>query len=249
MKVFILHLQNTPLPQIQIVSKKYSMPKDRPHIVVIDPDEKTHGFIRESLLALNPEFHFFTSPALALAHARKHPPTLVIIDILNPEMDGVEICTEFRNSANLKDMLIAFFTSRNEDYSQIAGFNAGADDYILKPCRSAIFQSRICALLRRFKLRPESSVPFHGIAIDRERYMLRKGNKEILLPRKEFELISLLLSLPRKVFTRKEIYTEVWGGDMDISNRTIDVHIRKLREKIGEEHITTVKGIGYRFER
>jgi two-component system alkaline phosphatase synthesis response regulator PhoP len=164
-------------------------------------------------------------------------------------MDGVEVCAEFRNSEILKDTLIAFFTSRNEDYSQIASFNAGADDYILKPCKPAVFQSRIRALLRRFRTRPDSSASSHGIAIDRERYMLKKGAEDILLPRKEFELISLLLSSPRKVFTRKEIYTTVWGGDMELSNRTIDVHIRKLREKIGEEHITTVKGIGYRFER
>jgi two-component system alkaline phosphatase synthesis response regulator PhoP len=226
-----------------------AMPKERPRILVIDNDEKVHTFIRDSLSPLNPSFHFHKSPLLGIEQAHKERPTLAIIDILNPEMDGVEVCAEFRNSDNLKDTLIAFFTTRNEDYSQIAGFNAGADDYILKPCKSAIFQSRIRALLRRFKLRPESSVPFHGIAIDRERYMLRKGDSEILLPRKEFELIALLLSSPRKVFTRKEIYNEVWGGEMDLSNRTIDVHIRKLREKIGEEHITTVKGIGYRFER
>lgn len=225
------------------------MSRDKIRIVVIDHDVRTHEFIRQSLRMLNAELNFFTSPKPALEHARHHTPNLAIMDITNPEMDGVEVCAEFRNLARLKDTLVAFFTSRNEDYSQIAGFNAGADDYILKPCRPLIFLSRIRALLRRYKLRPEAPTMFHGIVIDRERYIVRKGNDEILLPRKEFELMSLLISSPRKVFTRKEIYNSIWGGEMELRNRTIDVHIRKLREKIGEEHIKTVKGIGYSFER
>jgi two-component system alkaline phosphatase synthesis response regulator PhoP len=218
-------------------------------IIVIDSDVRVHEFVRQSLRMLHADLHFFVSPRTGLEHSKEISPTLVIMDILNPEMDGVEVCAEFRSTASLKDTLIAFFTTRNEDYSQIAGFNAGADDYILKPCRPQIFHSRVKALLRRFKLRTETSKPFHGIAIDRERYIVRKGSEELLLPRKEFELMSLLFFSPRKVFTRKEIYNEVWGGEMELSNRTIDVHIRKLREKIGEEYIKTVKGIGYRFER
>jgi two-component system alkaline phosphatase synthesis response regulator PhoP len=224
------------------------MSRDKIKILVIDNDIRIHDFIRQSLKMLNAELHFFTSPKTGLEEAKAIGPNLVIMDILNPEMDGIEICAEFRSSSRLKDTLIAFFTTRNEDYSQIAGFNAGADDYILKPCRPHLFFSRMRALLRRFKLRSDSSTTFHGIAIDRERYIVKKGSDEILLPRKEFELMSLLISSPRKVFTRKEIYNEVWGGEMDMSNRTIDVHIRKLREKIGEDHIKTVKGIGYRFE-
>ncbi|MFI5149021.1 MAG: response regulator transcription factor [Bacteroidia bacterium] len=223
------------------------MSRDKIKILVIDNDIRIHEFIRQSLRMLNADFHFHTSPRLGLEEAVTLSPNLVIMDILNPEMDGIEVCAEFRSSSRLKDTLIAFFTTRNEDYSQIAGFNAGADDYILKPCRPHLFFSRMRALLRRFKLRNEHTSS-HGIAVDRERYLVKKGSKEILLPRKEFELMSLLISSPRKVFTRKEIYTEVWGGDMDMSNRTIDVHIRKLREKIGEDHIKTVKGIGYRFE-
>jgi two-component system alkaline phosphatase synthesis response regulator PhoP len=224
------------------------MPQEPLTILIIDPDENIQHFIRESLKSLNPELHFCTSPLEGLRYAQKNTPSLAIIDMINPEMDGVDLCAEFRNSLGLKSTLIAFFTARTEDYSQIAGFNAGADDYILKPCKPTVFQSRIRALLRRFRLRPETTLPLHGLVIDRERYMLRKGTQEILLPRKEFELIALLLSSPKKVFTRKEIYTEVWGGDMEISNRTIDVHIRKIRKKIGEEHITTIKGIGYRFD-
>ncbi len=218
-------------------------------IVVIDSDVRVHEFIRQSLQALHAELHFFSSPRTGLDHSLQIAPNLVIMDILNPEMDGIEICSEYRGSEQLKDTLIAFFTTRNEDYSQIAGFNAGADDYILKPCRNQIFYSRVKALLRRFKVRTETSRPLNGIAIDRERYVVKKGTQELLLPRKEFELMSLLFFSPRKVFTRKEIYNEVWGGEMGLSNRTIDVHIRKLREKIGEDCITTVKGIGYRFER
>lgn len=232
-----------------IYCKINRMTRQKIKIVLIDEDLRIHEFVRQSLRSLNSEMHFFTSPKEGLERSRHLSPNLVIMDILNSEMDGVEVCAEFRSSASLKDTLIAFFTTRNEDYSQIAGFNAGADDYILKPCRPLIFYSRIRALLRRFKLRTENPERFHGIAIDRERYIVRKGSEEILLPRKEFELMSLLIGAPRKVFTRKEIYSEVWGGEMDLSNRTIDVHIRKLREKIGENHIKTVKGIGYRFER
>jgi two-component system alkaline phosphatase synthesis response regulator PhoP len=224
------------------------MSSDKIKVLIIDSDIHIHEFIRRSLSLLNAELHFFSSPKEGLEGAKLLIPNLVIMDILNPEMDGVEVCSEFRNISRLKDMLIAFFTTRNEDYSQIAGFNAGADDYILKPCRPQIFLSRIKALLRRFHVRTPVRNNLHGIVIDRERYLIKKGSQEILLPRKEFELMSLLFYSPRKVFTRKEIYTEVWGGDMEISNRTIDVHIRKLREKIGENHIKTVKGIGYRFE-
>jgi len=232
-----------------IYGKIKRMTQEKIKIVVIDQDTRIHEFVRQSLRSLNAELHFFTSPLVGLEHSKNLSPNLVIMDILNQEMDGVEVCAEFRGSSRLKDTLIAFFTSRNEDYSQIAGFNAGADDYILKPCRPLIFFSRIKALLRRFKIRAGTPGSFHGIAIDRERYLVKKGEKEILLPRKEFELMSLLFFSPRKVFTRKEIYNEVWGGEMDLSNRTIDVHIRKLREKIGEDHIKTVKGIGYRFEK
>jgi two-component system alkaline phosphatase synthesis response regulator PhoP len=218
-------------------------------ITVIDPDLRIHEFIRQSLRSLNAELHFFTSPRAGLEHSKVISPSLVIMDILNPEMDGVEVCAEFRSNSRLQDTLIAFFTTRNEDYSQIAGFNAGADDYILKPCRPLIFISRIKALLRRFKIRAPIKSSLNGIAIDRERYVIKKGTEEILLPRKEFELMSLLFYAPRKVFTRKEIYNEIWGGEMEVSNRTIDVHIRKLREKLGDNHIKTVKGIGYRFEK
>jgi two-component system alkaline phosphatase synthesis response regulator PhoP len=223
------------------------MSRNKLRILVIDHDVRIHEFVRQSLRMLDAEFHCHTSPLLGLKEADGIAPNLVILDILNPEMDGIEVCAEFRNSPRLRDTLIAFFTTRNEDYSQIAGFNAGADDYILKPCRPHLFFTRMRALLRRFKSRTASALTAQGIAIDRERYTVKKGSREFLLPRKEFELMSLLLSSPRKVFTRKEIYTEIWGGEMDLRNRTIDVHIRKLREKLGDDHIVTVKGIGYRF--
>jgi two-component system alkaline phosphatase synthesis response regulator PhoP len=235
--------------QERILHQNKEMPPVRTKILVIDADQGMHDFIRLSLRELNAELHFFLSPKQGLEYAKAEIPGLIILDLANAEMDGIEFCTEIRRSAGLKEVLIALFTSRSEDYSQIAGFNAGADEYILKPVRPLLFLSRIKALLRRFRMRPATAGSFKGIVIDRERYIVRKDNKEILLPRKEFELISLLLTFPKKVFSRKEIYTEIWGGEMDRNNRTIDVHIRKLREKIGETHIKTIKGIGYRFER
>jgi two-component system alkaline phosphatase synthesis response regulator PhoP len=224
------------------------MSRQKIKIILIDQDTGIHDFVKQSLALLNAEIHSFTSPRAGLKQALILLPNLVILDMLNSEMDGVETCSEFRTVLKIKDLRIAFFTSRNEDYSQIAGFHAGADDYILKPCRPQLFQSRIKALLKWFKARPDQNTGPEAIAVDRERYVLRKGKYEIILPRKELELMSLLLECPRKVFTRQEIYNEIWGGEMDNSNRTIDVHVRKLREKIGNNHIKTVKGIGYSFE-
>jgi two-component system alkaline phosphatase synthesis response regulator PhoP len=220
--------------QERILHQNKEMPPVRTKILVIDADQGMHDFIRLSLRELNAELHFFLSPKQGLEYAKAEIPGLIILDLANAEMDGIEFCTEIRRSAGLKEVLIALFTSRSEDYSQIAGFNAGADEYILKPVRPLLFLSRIKALLRRFRMRPATAGSFKGIVIDRERYIVR---------------ISLLLTFPKKVFSRKEIYTEIWGGEMDRNNRTIDVHIRKLREKIGETHIKTIKGIGYRFER
>jgi two-component system alkaline phosphatase synthesis response regulator PhoP len=224
------------------------MSRQKIKIILIDQDTRIHDFVTQSLALLHAEIHSFTSPREGLLQALLLLPNLVILDMLNSEMDGVETCSELRSSLKLKGLRIAFFTSRTEDYSQIAGFHAGADDYILKPCQPQLFQSRIKALLNCFTARQVTSNGPGAIAIDRERYVLRKGKSEIILPPKEFELMSMLLECPRKVFTRQEIYKEVWGGEMENSNRTIDVHVRKLREKIGDNHIKTVKGIGYSFE-
>lgn len=187
----------------------------------------------------------------AVTVAKKESPHLIILDVMMPDMDGIETCREIREIPGLKDVMIAFLTARNEDYSQIAGFDVGADDYINKPIKPRVLTSRIKALLRRSNSTSNISVDkteMGGIKIDRERYVVTQNGTEISLPKKEFELLALLASKPGKVFTRDVILEEVWGGDVVVGDRTIDVHIRKLREKLGENFIKTIKGIGYKFE-
>lgn len=188
----------------------------------------------------------------AVTVAKKESPHLIILDVMMPDMDGIETCREIRDIPGLKDVMIAFLTARSEDYSQIAGFDVGADDYINKPIKPRVLISRIKALLRRGANSDSSKstdkVDMGGIKIDRERYLIIQDGKEINLPKKEFELLALLASKPGKVFTRDVILDKVWGGDVVVGDRTIDVHIRKLREKLGEDFIKTVKGIGYKFE-
>ncbi len=185
--------------------------------------------------------------------AEKETPHLILLDVMMPEMDGIEVCEMIKQIPSLSRTIITFLTARSEDYSQIAGFEAGADDYINKPIKPRLLISRIKALLRRFEIhnneRESESMPLHfgNIVIDKEKYKVTKNNTEIFLPRKEFELLALLSSKPEKVFTRDEIYNTVWGEDVIVGDRTIDVHIRKLREKLGGEHIDTIKGVGYRF--
>jgi len=191
----------------------------------------------------------------AIKQAEKHQPHLIILDVMMPEMDGIAACEEIRKIPELKNTVIAFLTARGEDYSQIAGFEAGADDYIAKPIRPKVLISRVKALLKRTgesttqAAHPEdsSTVSIGNLVIDKERYLIRLGDIEMVLPRKEFELLSLLVSKPGKVFTREEIYSTVWGENVVVGDRTIDVHIRKLREKIGNDHIKTLKGIGYKY--
>lgn len=191
-----------------------------------------------------------TNSADAVQLAEKEKPALVLVELEMPDMDGIEVCLELKNQQNLKDSLIVFHSKISEDYAQIAAFSAGADDYIIKPVKPRVLISRIKALLKRHVVSKQSSVKkeVSDILIDRDRYMIIKAGKEIILPRKEFELLSLLSTSPRKVFTRKEISELIWGYEIGTTNRTIDVHIRKLRKKLGEKFITTVKGIGYRLE-
>ncbi|GCD78666.1 DNA-binding response regulator [Thermaurantimonas aggregans] len=186
--------------------------------------------------------------AIKLAKAEK--PDLIVLDVMMPGMDGMETCDKIRNIPELSNVIIAFLTARSEDYSQIAGFEAGADDYITKPIKPKVFVSRIKALLRRIKRdeNQEKSLVFGDLKIDIEKYEVLKNNKKVVLPRKEFELLSLLASKPNKVFTREEILDMVWGRDVVVGGRTIDVHVRKLREKLGDEIISTIKGVGYKFE-
>lgn len=188
----------------------------------------------------------------AVAKAKKELPHLIIMDVMMPEMDGMEACENIRKIPELSNVIITFLTARSEDYSQVAGFDAGADDYITKPIKPKLLVSKVKALLRRLKdeegVVNSETLNVGGIEINREAYKIVKDNIEIILPRKEFELFYLLASKPGKVFKREEILDKVWGNEVIVGGRTIDVHIRKLREKIGEDFFKTIKGVGYKFE-
>ncbi len=219
-------------------------------ILVIDTDEEV---ILATEAALKAEgFLFITSrnSREAIQLAIDEQPQLVLVDLLMPELDGIDICIEMRQKPELENTLIVFHTERNEDYSQIAAFNAGADDYIIKPVKARVLTSRLKALLKRHSSQQIEieKTNMTGLTIDRERYLIFLEGIEITLPRKEFELLSLLSTSPRKVFTRKEIAHLIWGYEIFSKNRTIDVHIRKLREKLGDRYIKTIKGIGYSLE-
>ena len=186
----------------------------------------------------------------AIEKAKKHKPHLVILDVMMPEMDGIEACEKLRDIPELSNTIITFLTARGEDYSQVAGFDAGADDYITKPIKPKVLVSKVKGLLRRLKDDDKASddiMKIGDLIINREEYKITKKGKEIILPRKEFELLSLLATKPGKVFKREEILDKVWGNEVVVGGRTIDVHIRKLREKIGDKSFKTVKGVGYKF--
>jgi len=185
----------------------------------------------------------------AVKLAKKVKPHLIIMDVMMPEMDGIEACELLRKEPDLKETIITFLTARGEDYSQVAGFDAGADDYITKPIKPKVLISKVKSLLRRFKedAPAEAIVKIGNLVINREEYKIVLNDEELILPRKEFELLSLLASKPGKVFKREDILDKVWGNEVVVGGRTIDVHIRKLREKIGDDSFKTVKGVGYKF--
>ncbi|VXB25159.1 Phosphate regulon transcriptional regulatory protein PhoB [Flavobacterium sp. 9AF] len=186
----------------------------------------------------------------AITKAKKELPHLIIMDVMMPEMDGIEACENIRKYPELENTIITFLTARSEDYSQVAGFDAGADDYIAKPIKPKILVSKVKALLRRLKddSTTTDTLRFGNIEINREEYKIIHQGEEIILPRKEFELFYLLATKPGKVFTREEILDKVWGNEVVVGGRTIDVHIRKLREKIGDDFFKTIKGVGYKVE-
>jgi len=186
----------------------------------------------------------------AIKTAKEFKPDLIILDIMMPKMDGIETCRQIREIDKLKDTFIVFLTARNEEFVEVMGFNAGADDYIAKPIKPRALISRINAILRRSGGKDENVQPkivIDDLIIDRETFLVYKGGKQINLAKKEFELLFLLASKPGKVFSREMILEQIWGNDVVVINRTIDVHIRKLREKVGEDYIVTVKGVGYKF--
>lgn len=184
----------------------------------------------------------------AVEMARKHRPHLILLDVMMPKSDGLEACRKIRAIPELKETVIAFLTARGEDFSQLAGFDAGADDYITKPIKPKVLIGRVKALLRRYPFSEmDSRMIFDDLVIDRDKYKVVMGDQEMELPRKEFELLVLLASQPGKVFKREDILNEIWGTGVVVGDRTIDVHIRKLREKIGDDKFRTVKGVGYQF--
>jgi two-component system alkaline phosphatase synthesis response regulator PhoP len=221
-------------------------------ILLVDDEPDILEFLSYNLKKEGYSVYTASNGKEALEVASKALPHLIILDVMMPDLDGMETCRELRSMESQKGVLIAFLTARGEDYSQIAGFDAGADDYISKPIKPRVFLSRVKALLRRMgdisEEKPEMLMELGDLKIDRERYLLFYKNHEIQAPKKEFELLSLLASKPGKVFTRDEIMKTVWGDEVIVGDRTIDVHIRKLREKLNDRFIKTVKGVGYKFE-
>ncbi len=219
-------------------------------ILIVDDEPDILEFLSYNLKKENYEVYLSANGNEAIEVALKARPHLILLDVMMPGIDGIETCERLRSLPELQGVIIAFLTARNEDYSQIAGFEAGADDYISKPIKPKVLISRIKALLKRTLSGKDTPIDFadlRSVIIDRERYVVIKDGKEISLPRKEFELLNLLVSKPGRVFTREEIFNTVWGNDIVVGERTIDVHIRKLREKLGDNHIHTIKGIGYKF--
>ncbi len=188
----------------------------------------------------------------AIKTAKEHKPNVILLDVMMPEMDGIETCSELRNQPQVSESYIVFLTARNEDYSQIAGLESGADDYISKPIRPKVLISKINALFRRINKSQnhkfEGKIILKDVIIDKEKYIVTIKKVDISLPKKEFEILAVLASKPNKVFRREEIFAKVWSDNVIVGDRTIDVHIRKIREKTGLENIKTIKGIGYKYE-
>src|SRR6056297_4270908 len=226
-------------------------------VLLVDDEPDVLEFMTYNLHSAGYKVYSTQNGKEAIQKAKDIKPHLILLDVMMPEMDGVETCEQLRNQPELQSTIIAFLTARGEDYSQIAGFEAGGDDYITKPVKPKVLVSKIKALLKRTKTDPESqgkSLSDHQIVsgdliIDKERYLIILKGEEVFFPRKEFELLSLLISKPEKVFSREEIFDRIWGENIVVGDRTIDVHIRKLREKLGDKYIKTVKGIGYKYVR
>ncbi|WP_276388665.1 response regulator transcription factor [Eudoraea chungangensis] len=226
------------------------MKKQDIKILLVDDEPDILEILKYNLSSEGYQVYTAKNGMEGVEKAKKKHPHLIILDVMMPEMDGIEACEIIRNTKGLENTLVAFLTARGEDYSQVAGFNAGADDYITKPIKPKLLISKIKGLLRRLN---ENSLPTDEIMkvgsleINREEYKVVNKGGEIILPRKEFELLALLASKPDKVFKREVILDKVWGQEVVVGGRTIDVHIRKLREKIGDNHFKTVKGVGYKF--
>ena len=223
---------------------------DNIKILVVDDEEDILEFLSYNLRAEGYDVVVADNGILAIELAKQEQPSLIILDVQMPDMDGITTCEKIREIPYLKETVITFLTARSEDYSQIAGFEAGADDYITKPIRPKVLVSRVKALLKRRGISQDTNtiVILGDIVIDKEKHLTTYKGQEVIFAKKEFKLLKLLISKPGKVFTREEILEKVWGTDIIVGDRTIDVHIRKLREKLADHYIKTVKGVGYKFE-
>ncbi|HSW67501.1 MAG TPA: response regulator transcription factor [Bacteroidales bacterium] len=219
-------------------------------LLLVDDESDVLEFLGYNLRKEGYQVFSCSNGRSAIEMAAQKKPHLIILDVMMPDMDGIEACHEIKSNPQLKSTIIVFLTARGEDYSQITGFEAGADDYITKPIKPRVLISRVRALLRRYReFEPESEVLHVGdIIIDKEKFVVIKDGQEIIMPKKEFELLLTLASKPDKVFTRDEIFARVWGPNVIVGDRTIDVHVRKIREKIGIQNLKTIKGVGYKFE-
>jgi len=217
-------------------------------ILIVDDDEDIRELLKYNLERYNHTVRAVENGLKCLEAVASEKPDLILLDVMMPEMDGIEVCDQLKANEAYNSILICFLTARNEDYSQIAGLEAGGDDYVSKPIKPKVLISRINALLRRLDLnKSKDIIDTCTVKINRENYTVEKNGETSHLPRKEFELLALLISQPNFVFKRIVILEKVWGTDIVVGDRTIDVHIRKLREKIGAQYITTIKGIGYKF--
>lgn len=225
--------------------------KNKPEhkVLVVDDEESILELLRYNLEKEGYEVKTAGNGVKAIELAKKFHPDLVLLDIMMPEMDGVETCRLLREIPELKKTFIVFLTARAEEYSEIAGFNVGADDYITKPIKPRALMSRIGALFRREvrSVDPIDNIIVKDLTIDRTSYTIRLKNKEITIPRKEFELLYFLAKRPNIVYSREDLLQNIWGTDVYVQPRTVDVHVRKVREKIGDDYITTIKGVGYKF--
>ena len=224
--------------------------KDNIKILVVDDEEDILEFLSYNLRAEGYDVIVADNGVLAIELAKQQQPSLIILDVQMPDMDGITTCEKIREIPSLKETVVTFLTARSEDYSQIAGFEAGADDYITKPIRPKVLVSRVKALLKRRGITQDTNsiIELGDIVIDKEKHLTTYKGQEVIFAKKEFKLLKLLISKPGKVFTREEILEKVWGSDIIVGDRTIDVHIRKLREKLADHYIKTVKGVGYKFE-
>ena len=218
-------------------------------VLLVDDEPDILEIVGYNLSAGGYQVFTATNGLEAIEVAKKEVPNLIILDVMMPKMDGVEACEQIRKIPELSNTIITFLTARSEDYSQVAGFDAGADDYITKPVKPKVLLSKVKGLLRRTTIEKDESTALSlgNLIINRDEYKVVKDGEELVLPRKEFELLSLLASKPGRVFTRDEILNSVWGNEVVVGGRTIDVHIRKLREKVGDSSFKTVKGVGYKF--